>query len=187
MLINLIPSTWSKHQFVFDRKGGLQLRHKSIGAVHFHSSLFVSHVWRAIKTKPHHIWGNYKSQRWPRIYSVHETSNTLQKHYLARGCYTSLNSLPHCNMWTSALMKAWQAAWMAVPATPLDSDELERRQFWSTYSTQSSTVKTQARTKNWRTVKKATNPLISELLLMLYCTQTMLLIESDDLHCQAKC
>lgn len=131
MLINLSPNIWSKHQFIFDRNRGLQLRHKSIGAVHFHSSLFISHVWKAIRTKPHHIWGNYKSQRWPRIYSVYETSNALQKYYLAHGCYTSLNSLQHCNMWILALMKAWKAAWMAVPATPLDSDELERRQFWS--------------------------------------------------------
>lgn len=57
---------------------------------------------------------------------------------------------------------------MAVPAAPLDPDELERRQFWSANSTQLSTEKTQARTKNWRTVKRTTNPLISELLLMLY-------------------
>lgn len=57
---------------------------------------------------------------------------------------------------------------MALPAAPLDPDELERRQFWSTNSKQLSAVKTHARTKNWRTVKKTTNPLISELLLMLY-------------------
>lgn len=116
MLLNLNPNIWSKHQFIFDRKGGLQQRPKSIGAVHFHSSLFISHVWKAIRTKAHHIWGNYKSQWWPKVYSVHETSNALQKHYLPCGRSTSLNSLQHCNMWILALVKAWQAAWMAVPA-----------------------------------------------------------------------
>ncbi len=171
-LINLSPNTWSKHQFISDSKGGLQQRHKTVGAVHFHSSSFSSHVRKAIRTKPHRIWGNYKSESWPKIHAAHETSckasNALQKHYLALSCCVSLNSSRHYDMWILALMKAWQAAWMAVPAAPLDPDELEGRQFWSTNSTQLSTAKTQARTKNWRTVKKNTNPLISELLLMLY-------------------
>lgn len=61
--------------------------------------------------------------------------------YLAHGCSTFLNSVQHCNMWVLALVKAWQAAWMAVPATPLDSDVLERRPFWSTNSTKWSTAK----------------------------------------------
>lgn len=154
-LISLSPNTWSK--FISDSNAGLQLRHKAIGAVHFHSS---SHIQKAIRTKPHHIWGNYKSQWWPRVHTVHET--TVQLPVRCKSIiwhYTSLNSSQHYNMWILAPMKAWQAAWMAVPAAPLDPDELERRQRWSTNS---STVKPGPRTGG------LSNPLISGLLLRLY-------------------
>ncbi len=77
-LLNLIPKTWSKHQFISDSRGGLQLRHTAIGSVHFRSSSsFISYVWRAIWTKPNHIWGNYKSQWWPRILVAHQTNVKL--------------------------------------------------------------------------------------------------------------
>lgn len=181
-LINLSPNLWSRHQFIFDSKGGLQPRHTAIGAVHFHSSLFSSHVWKAIRTKHHHIWGNYKSQWWPRIDTAHETSSMLQKYYLALACCISLNSSQHYNMWILALIKAWQAAWMAVPAVPPDPDELERRQV---LECKQHRVKTQARPRNWRTVKKAANPLISRLLPMLRINHVVK--RTWWLLCQAKC
>ena len=163
ILINLRPKAWLKWQ-------QKKLRTKTFNHRSCPPALVCAHGNESeLNLNTSEEITNHRRE-WPRIYIVHETTQQSFQHItkVSLGTRLWIFSTHHCTATCEPEFSKERrlAAYMAAPASSLEPDELEKRQRLEL--AQSSATKTQVSIKNWRTVKQASNALISDPLLMLF-------------------